>query len=125
MLFIEYPKCTTCQKAKKWLQSHGIEFEDRHIVEQPPTVEELKLWIPRSGLPIKSFFNISGLKYKEMGLKDKLPQLSQEEQLAILASDGMLVKRPLLVLDDRVIPGFKEKVWEEVFISIFENKSMS
>lgn len=114
MLFIEYPKCSTCQKAKKWLQGHAVEFEDRHIVEQPPTVEELKLWIPRSGLPIKRFFNTSGLKYKEMGLKDKLPQLSNEEQLAILASDGMLVKRPLLVMEDRVIPGFKEKEWEEV-----------
>lgn len=114
MLLIEYPKCSTCQKAKKWLESRGAEFEDRHIVEQPPTVAELKQWIPRSGLPIKRFFNTSGMKYKELGLKDKLPQMSEDEQLELLASDGMLVKRPLLVLEDRVIPGFKEKEWEEV-----------
>lgn len=114
MLFIEYPKCSTCKNAKKWLESRGAVFEDRHIVEQPPTVEELKVWIPRSGLPIKRFFNTSGLKYKELGLKDKLPGMSEEEQLAVLASDGMLIKRPLLVLENTVIPGFKEKDWEEV-----------
>ena len=114
MLFIEYPKCSTCKNAKKWLESHGAKFEDRHIVEQPPTVAELTEWIPRSGLPLKRFFNTSGLKYKELGLKDKLAAMSEEEQIAILASDGMLIKRPLLVLENTVIPGFKEKEWEQV-----------
>lgn len=114
MLFIEYPKCSTCKNARKWLESHGTKFEDRHIVEQPPTAEELKEWIPRSGLPIRRFFNTSGLKYKELGLKDKLPDMTEEEQIAVLAGDGMLVKRPLLVLEHTVIPGFKEKEWEEV-----------
>lgn len=114
MLFLEYPKCSTCQKAKKWLESKGAQFEDRHIVEQPPTAAELKTWIPRSGLPLKRFFNTSGLKYKELGLKDKLPGMSEAEQLALLAADGMLVKRPLLVTEDRVMPGFREKEWEEM-----------
>lgn len=113
MLFIEYPRCSTCQKAKKWLESRDAVFEDRHIVEQPPTVAELKAWIPRSGLPLKRFFNTSGLKYKELGLKDKLPQMSEDEQIALLATDGMLVKRPLLVTAERVIPGFREKEWED------------
>ena len=113
MLFIEYPKCSTCQKAKKWLESKGAQFEDRHIVEQPPTAEELKVWIPRSGLPIKRFFNTSGMRYKELGLKDKLAEMSDAEQMALLATDGMLVKRPLLVTAGRVIPGFREQEWDE------------
>lgn len=113
MLFIEYPKCSTCKNAKKWLESREAKFEARHIVEQPPTAAELKEWISRSGLPIKRFFNTSGLKYKELELKDKLPGMSEEEQIAVLASDGMLVKRPLLVLEQTVIPGFKENIWEE------------
>lgn len=113
MLFIQYPKCSTCQNARKWLESRGAQFEDRHIVEQPPTVEELKVWIPRSGLPIKRFFNTSGLKYKDLRLKDKLPEMSEADQMALLAADGMLVKRPLLVTEERVIPGFREKEWEE------------
>lgn len=97
MVFVEYPKCTTCQKAKKWLVEHQVEFEDRHIVEQNPTKEELKQWYVMSGLPLKRFFNTSGMKYKELQLKDKLPSMTEEEQLELLASDGMLVKRPLLV----------------------------
>lgn len=113
MLFVEYPKCSTCQKAKKWLDGHGITYTDRHIKEQNPTVQELKEWHEKSGLPLKKFFNTSGMLYKEMGLKDKLPSMSQEEQYALLASDGMLVKRPLLVADDWVLTGFREKEWEE------------
>ena len=112
-LFLEYPKCSTCQKAKKWLDERKISYEDRHIVEKNPTEEELKTWIARSGLPIKKFFNTSGMKYKELNLKDRLPSMSEEEQITLLASDGMLVKRPLLVGDDFVIPGFKEKEWME------------
>ena len=113
MLFIEYPKCTTCQKAKKWLEANHIEFEDRHIVEQNPTEEELKIWIKESGLPLKRFFNTSGLQYKALGLKDKLPGMNEEAQLALLATDGMLVKRPLLVTETAVLPGFKEEAWRE------------
>ncbi len=113
MLFVEYPKCTTCQKAKKWLTEQGIAFECRHIVENHPTVEELKQWHQMSGLPLKRFFNTSGMKYKELGLKDKLPQMTEEEQYELLATDGMLVKRPLLVGDDFAVPGFREKEWEE------------
>lgn len=111
-LFIEYPKCTTCKKAKKFLEEHGVEFIDRHIVEDNPTAEELTEWISRSGLPVKRFFNTSGMKYRELKLKDKLPQMSEEEQIQLLASDGMLVKRPLVVEEDRVLVGFKEKEWE-------------
>lgn len=111
MLFIEYPKCTTCKRAKKYLEEHGVSFEDRHIVENNPTSEELKAWIAKSGYPIKKFFNTSGMKYRELGLKDKLPQMSEEEQIELLASDGMLVKRPLLIDEDRVLVGFKEKEW--------------
>lgn len=114
MLFLEYPKCSTCQKAKKWLVENGAEFEARHIVEQNPSAEELKEWHQRSGLPLKRFFNTSGMKYKELGLKDKLPQMSEEEQYELLAKDGMLVKRPLLVGKDFTIPGFKEAAWKEV-----------
>lgn len=113
MLFVEYPKCTTCQKAKKWLVEHQVEFEDRHIVEQNPTQEELKQWYAMSGLPLKRFFNTSGMKYKELQLKDKLPSMTEEEQLELLASDGMLVKRPLLVGEDYAVQGFKEAVWME------------
>ena len=109
ILFIEYPKCSTCQKAKKWLQERKVEFQDRHIVEERPTKEELKKWVAASGLPLKRFFNTSGMKYKELGLKDRLPTMSEEEQYDLLASDGMLVKRPLLIGDGFVIPGFKEK----------------
>lgn len=113
MLFIEYPKCSTCQKAKKWLVEQEVEFEDRHIVEQNPTEAELTEWISRSGLELKKFFNTSGMKYKELGLKDKLPSMSAEEQIALLASDGMLVKRPLVVMDDKILTGFKPDQWAE------------
>lgn len=113
MLFVEYPKCTTCKKAKKWLEEQNISFADRHIVEENPTLEELKEWVAKSGLPMKRFFNTSGMKYRELQLKDKLPQMSEEEQLELLASDGMLVKRPVLVGDDFVLTGFKEKEWLE------------
>lgn len=112
MKFIQYPKCTTCQKAKKWLDDRGIVYEDRHIKEQNPTYEELKEWYVRSGLPLKRFFNTSGLLYKELQLKDRLPEMTEEEQLQLLATDGMLVKRPLVVADDFVLVGFKEKEWE-------------
>ena len=114
MLFIEYPKCSTCKKAKKYLEEHGIEFEDRHIVEENPTKEELAEWIRISGKPVKKFFNTSGMKYRELGLKDKLPHMSEEEQIDLLASDGMLVKRPLLVTDKGVFPGFREAEWENL-----------
>lgn len=113
MLFIEYPKCTTCKKAKKWLDDHGISYTDRHIKEDNPTLEELKEWHQRSGLPLKKFFNTSGMLYKEMQLKDKLPTMTEEEQYALLATDGMLVKRPLIVTDDFVLTGFKEAEWAE------------
>ncbi len=111
---MEYPKCSTCQKAKRWLQDKGVTFEARHIVEQNPTAEELKKWHELSGLPLKRFFNTSGMKYKELGLKDKLPNMTEAEQYELLATDGMLVKRPILVGKDFAIPGFKENVWEEV-----------
>ena len=111
MIFVEYPKCTTCQKARKWLESRGEDFTSRHIKEENPTLEELKLWWERSGLPLKRFFNTSGLLYKELRLKDKLPTMSEEEQLTLLASDGMLVKRPILVGTDFVLVGFKEAEW--------------
>ncbi len=113
MLFLEYPKCTTCQKARKWLEQQSIQYTDRHIKEQNPSVEELKEWHKRSGLPLKKFFNTSGLLYKELGLKDKLPTMSEEEQYALLATDGMLVKRPLLVSENLVLTGFREKEWTE------------
>ena len=114
MLFIEYPKCSTCQKAKKWLDEHEITYTDRHIVEQNPSYEELKEWHEKSGLPLKKFFNTSGLLYKEMKLKDRLPEMSGDEQLKLLATNGMLVKRPLIVDGSTVITGFKEKEWEEL-----------
>ena len=113
MLFLEYPKCSTFKKAKNWLESNGVEFEDRHIVENNPTAEELKVWYDKSGLPLKKFFNTSGLKYKELGLKDKLPNMTEEEQLNLLGTDGMLVKRPLVIGDDFVLIGFKEPQWAE------------
>ena len=108
MLFICYPKCSTCQKAKKWLDNQGIEYTERHIVEDNPTYEELREWYQKSGLPLKRFFNTSGMLYKEMKLKDKLPEMSEEEQLKLLATNGMLVKRPLLITEDKVFVGFKE-----------------
>ena len=116
VLFLEYPKCSTCKKAKKWLEDHEISFEDRHIVEENPTAEELKVWHEKSGLPLKRFFNTSGMIYREQGLKDKLPTMSEEEQYQILSSNGMLVKRPLIIGDDFVLIGFKEKEWGEVLL---------
>lgn len=113
MLFLEYPKCSTCQKAKKWLDGHNIKYTDRHIVEDNPTYDELKEWYEKSGLPIKKFFNTSGLLYKEMQLKEKLPTMSEDEQLKLLATNGMLVKRPLIVNGDEVLTGFKEAEWSE------------
>lgn len=113
MLFLEYPKCSTCQKAKKWLDGHNIKYTDRHIVEDNPTYDELKEWYEKSGLPLKKFFNTSGLLYKEMQLKDKLPTMSEDEQLKLLATNGMLVKRPLIVNGDKVLTGFKEAEWSE------------
>ena len=113
MIFLEYPKCSTCQKAKKWLDVQNVNYSDRHIVENNPTFEELKEWHEKSGLPLKKFFNTSGLLYKSMGLKDKLPQMSEDEQLKQLATNGMLVKRPILITDKAVLPGFKEQLWEE------------
>ena len=113
MLFICYPKCSTCQKAKTWLDEHNIEYTERHIVKTNPTYDELKEWYSKSGLPLKKFFNTSGLLYKEMQLKDKLPTMSEEEQLSLLATNGMLVKRPLLVKDNMVLVGFKEVEWSE------------
>ena len=113
MLVLVYRKCSTCQKALKWLEEHKIFFEERAIVDENPTYEELKEWYEKSGLPLKKFFNTSGLLYKSMELKDKLPQMSEDEMLKLLATDGMLVKRPLLVGDDFVLVGFKETQWAE------------
>lgn len=113
MLFIQYPPCSTCQKAKKWLDARGVAYTDRHIKEHNPTYEELKAWHEMSGLPLKKFFNTSGMIYRALELKDKLPNMSEEEQLRLLASDGMLVKRPLVIGDDFVLTGFREKEWEE------------
>ena len=114
MLFVEYPKCTTCKKAKKWLDEQKVEYTDRHIKEDKPTIEELKKWHEMSGLPLKRFFNTSGNRYKELGLKDKLADMSEEEQFALLATDGMLVKRPILVIEKKAMPGFKEEIWSEM-----------
>ena len=113
MLVLVYRKCSTCQKALKWLEENGVAFEERPIVEENPTYEELKAWYAKSGLPLKKFFNTSGLLYKELGLKDKLAQMSEDEQLQLLATNGMLVKRPLVVGKDYVLTGFKEKEWAE------------
>ena len=114
VLLIEYPKCTTCQKARKWLEERHIAYQSRHIKEESPSLEELRQWWHKSGQPLKKFFNTSGLLYKELGLKDKLSGMSEEEQLTLLASDGMLVKRPLLIGDDFVKIGFREAQWEEM-----------
>lgn len=113
MLFVYYPKCSTCQKAKKWLDENNLKYTERHIVEDNPTYEDLKDWYSRSGLPLKKFFNTSGLLYKDMKLKDKLPAMSEDEQLKLLATNGMLVKRPVLVNGDTVLLGFKEAEWAE------------
>ena len=113
ILFLQYPPCSTCQKAKKWLDSHGVTYEARHIKEQNPTAEELKSWHEKSGLPLKKFFNTSGQLYKSMNLKEKLPGMSEEEQYALLATDGMLVKRPIVVTDSAVLRGFREAEWEK------------
>lgn len=113
MKVLVYRKCSTCQKALKWLDAHGISFEERAIVEEHPTYEELKEWYKKSGMPLKKFFNTSGNLYKQMNLKDKLKDMSEEEQLKLLATDGMLVKRPLVVGTDFVLTGFREKEWEE------------
>ena len=113
MLFLEYPPCSTCKKAKKWLDDNGVSYTARHIKEQNPSYEELKAWYEKSGLPLKKFFNTSGLVYKDLGLKEKLPTMTEEEQLRLLATGGMLVKRPLVVSDDFVITGFKEAEWAE------------
>jgi arsenate reductase len=114
MLFLQYPPCSTCKKAKNWLDEHGLSYTDRHIKENNPSYEELKAWHERSGLPLKRFFNTSGLAYKALNLKERLPNMTEEEQLQLLASDGMLVKRPLLVTEDKVLTGFKEAQWAEL-----------
>lgn len=113
MLFLHYPKCSTCQKAKKWLEQQGVDYMERDIKQENPTAEELESWYRRSGLPLKRFFNTSGLQYKALGLKDRLPAMGEEEQLALLAADGMLVKRPILILEDRVLVGFRESEWQQ------------
>lgn len=115
MTFIEYPPCSTCKKAKKWLETKSVSFETRHIKEQNPSYEELKEWYSRSGLPLKRFFNTSGTLYKTLNLKEKLPNMPEEEQLRLLATDGMLVKRPILLKDDVVLVGFKEQEWIAAF----------
>ena len=114
MLFVHYPKCSTCKKAKAFLDDRGVGYKERHIVEENPSFDELKEWYEMSDYPLKRFFNTSGMRYREMGLKDKLADMSEEEQLELLSTDGMLVKRPILIDDDRVRVGFKEKEWEEM-----------
>ena len=111
MLYLQYPPCSTCQKAKKWLDENGVNYTARHIKDENPTYEELKCWYQLSGLPLKRFFNTSGLQYRALNLKDRLPGMTEEEQLQLLASDGMLVKRPLIVGEDFVLTGFKEAEW--------------
>jgi len=118
MLFLEYPPCSTCQKAKKWLEERQIACTARHIKENNPTYEELKEWYQRSGLPLKRFFNTSGLVYKALNLKEKLPTMTEEEQLRLLASDGMLVKRPLVITESAILTGFREKEWEKNFCDV-------
>ena len=112
MLFVNYPKCSTCKKARKFLEEKGVAFEDRDIKEQNPTADELKEWIAKSGLPAKKFFNTSGMLYRQMELKDKLPNMSEQEMIELLATDGMLVKRPILVAEDKVLVGFRQAEWE-------------
>ncbi len=114
MLFVHYPKCSTCKKAKAFLDDRGVEYKERHIVEENPSFDELKKWYEMSDYPLKRFFNTSGMRYRELGLKDKLADMNEEEQLELLATDGMLVKRPILVDGDWVRVGFKEKEWEEM-----------
>jgi arsenate reductase len=114
MLFLEYPPCSTCKKAKAWLDANGVAYTARHIKEENPSYEELKLWHSRSGLPLKKFFNTSGLLYKSMELKDKLPKMTEREMLALLSTDGMLVKRPLLISENLVLIGFKEAEWSKI-----------
>lgn len=115
VLFIEYPKCSTCQKAKKWLINNNVEFEDINIVENTPTEKELEKWITESKKDIKKFFNTSGIKYKELNLKEKLPNMTDDEKIKLLSSDGMLIKRPLLITDNTILTGFREKEWEDIF----------
>ena len=114
MLFLQYPPCSTCQKAKKWLDSKGLTYTDRHIKEQNPSYEELKAWFEASGLPLRRFFNTSGLVYKALNLKEKLPTMTEEEQLRLLATDGILVKRPILVCENKILVGFREAEWEQL-----------
>ena len=116
MLFLEYPKCSTCKRAKKWLDEHNIKYTDRDIKLDNPSFEELKDWYGKSGLPLKKFFNTSGLIYRDLGLKDKLENMSENEQLTLLSGDGMLVKRPLVISENTVLIGFKEKEWEKTLI---------
>lgn len=117
ILFVEYPKCSTCKKAKKWLDEHGVAYTDRHIVEDAPTAEEIADWQARSGLPVRRFFNTSGMRYRELGLKAKLDAgMSDEEARALLATDGMLVKRPIVVAGDTVLVGFREPAWAEALL---------
>ena len=113
-IFIEYPKCSTCKKTKKWLEENNIEFQDRNIIEETPTVKELTEWIKESGVDIKKWFNTSGLKYKELNLKEKLLNISDKEKIELLASDGMLIKRPILVSDKGIYVGFKEEKWKSL-----------
>ena len=113
LIFIEYPKCTTCKRAKAWLDEAGIEYTDRIIKDENPTIDELREWYPKSKLPLKRFFNTSGMLYKQMSLKDKLPQMSEEEQLELLSTDGMLVKRPIIINDDTILVGFRQDEWEQ------------
>lgn len=114
MVFLQYPPCSTCKKAKNWLDAKGVSYENRHIKDNNPSYEELKTWFERSGLPLKKFFNTSGQQYRALELKEKLPFMSEEEQLFLLASDGMLVKRPILVTEAAVLVGFKAEQWESV-----------
>ena len=113
MVFLCYPKCTTCQKAKKWLDEHNLSYTERHIAEDNPSYDELKEWYDKSGLSLKKFFNTSGILYKEMRLKDKLPEMNEEEQIKLLSTNGMLVKRPIIIDGDTVLVGFKESEWED------------
>ena len=116
MQFVCYPKCSTCQKARMFLEQNGVVFEERHIKEQNPTKQELRQWYEQSGLPLKRFFNTSGLQYKALSLKDKLPTMTEEEQLELLATDGMLVKRPILLTGERVLVGFRQPEWEAALL---------
>lgn len=116
MLVLEYPPCSTCKKAKAWLDSHGVAYETRHIKDENPSYEELKQWYEASGLNLKKFFNTSGLQYKTLGLKDKLPTMSEDDQLHLLATDGMLVKRPLVIAGEKILTGFREKEWEKALL---------